>query len=95
MTIIATTATITAAHVQAFLQFMSPSVGQVIELPNNRVLLHFTEDGTNLVAWMSQGASIHPMNVQTMKLTHLDAGELAIVKDKFKNPRTAKVLGYV
>jgi hypothetical protein len=30
-----------------------------------------------------------------MKLTHLDAGELAIVKDKFKNPRTAKVLGYV
>jgi hypothetical protein len=89
------TATITAAHVQAFLEFMSPSAGQVIELPNNRVLLHFTEDGSNLVAWISQGANIHPMNVQTMKLNYLDAGELAIVKDKFKNPRTAKVLGHV
>jgi len=89
------TTTITAAHVEAFLAFMSPSAGQVIELPNDRVLLHFTEDGTNRVAWIPQGASIHPMNVQTMKLTHLSAGELAIVLDKFKNPRTAKVLGHV
>ena len=95
MTIIATTATMTAPMIQAFLDFIAPSEGQVIELPNNRVLLNFTGDGEKRVAWLTEGASIHAMNVQTMSLNWLEADELAIVRDLCNNPSKAKVLGHV
>ena len=89
------TATMTAPMIQAFLDFIAPSEGQVIELPNNRVLLNFTEDGEKRVAWITEGASIHAMNVQTISLNWLEADELAIVRDLCNNPSKAKVLGHV
>lgn len=95
MNILTTTSTMTTAHVQAFLDFIAPSAGQVIELPNNRVLLNFTEDGEKRVAWLPESVSPAPWNVQTMRLVHLDADELATVRELCSNPSKAKVLGYV
>ena len=89
------TATMTAPMIQAFLDFIAPSEGQVIELPNNRVLLNFTEDGEKRVAWITEGASIHAMNVQTISLNWLEADEIAIVRDLCNNPSKAKLLGHV
>jgi hypothetical protein len=95
MNIIATTATVTAAHVQAFLDFIAPSAGQVIALFNNKVLLNFTDDGEMRIAWITEGAEIAPWNVQTMRLSMADAEELAAVRELCSNPSKAKVLGHV
>jgi hypothetical protein len=95
MTIIATTTAVTAAHVQAFLDFIAPSAGQVIELPNGKVLLNFTEDGEMRIAWLTEGAEIAPWNVQSMRLSMADAEELAAVRELCRNPSKAKVLGHV
>jgi hypothetical protein len=95
MNIIAITDTITAPLLQAFLEFISPSAGQVIELPNGKVLLNFTDDGEKRIAWIPQGATPAAYNVQTMRLSMADADELAIVRDLCNNPSKAKVLGHV
>ncbi len=95
MNIIATTATVTAAHVQAFLDFMSPTAGQVIALPNSKVLLNFTLIGEKRIAWITEGAEIAPWNVQSMRLSMADAEELAAIRELCSNPSKAEVLGYV
>jgi hypothetical protein len=95
MNIIATTDTLTAPIVQAFLDFIAPSAGQVIELPNGKVLLNFTDDGEKRIAWLTEGASPAPWNVQSMRLSMADAEELAAVRYLCNNPSKAKVLGHV
>jgi len=95
MTIVTTTATFTAPMIQAFLDFIAPSAGQVIEMPNGKVLLNFTEEGDKLVAWISEGATPAPWNVQSMRLKWLEPEELAAVRELCDNPSKAKVLGYV
>jgi uncharacterized protein YrrD len=86
--------TMTDQHIIAFLEFMSPSFGQVIRLTNDKVLLSFSEDGDYRIAWFSNGAAIHPMNVQTCIVAR-DPDILPMVRDIFAKPSTAKVLGAV
>jgi hypothetical protein len=93
-TIVTTTATFTAPVIQAFLDFIAPDLGQVIEMPNGKVLIQLSE-GDKLVAWISEGATPAPWNVQSMRLNRLDDSELATVRELCANPSKAKVLGYV
>jgi hypothetical protein len=93
-TIVTTTATFTAPMIQAFLDFIAPDLGQVIEMPNGKVLIQLSE-GDKLVAWISEGATPAPWNVQSMRLKHLLPEELATVRELCANPSKAKVLGYV
>lgn len=87
--------TMTDQHIIAFLEFMSPSIGQVIRLTNDEVLLFFSEGGAfHRIAWFSNGAAIHPMNVQTCIVSR-DPDILPMVRDIFAKPSTAKVLGAV
>jgi hypothetical protein len=88
------TTTMTTQHINAFLEFMSPSIGQVIQLDGEKVLLSFSEDGDYRIAWFSKGAAIHPMNVQTCILSR-DPDILPMVREIFARPSTAKVLGIV
>jgi hypothetical protein len=87
---------ITPAAIAAILDFMAPCSGQIIELPNNRVLLHFTDEGSDYrVAWFSEGAALLPQNVQTCALNRLEPAELAVIRDLINNPQRARVLDWV
>ena len=84
----------TDQHIITFLEFMSPSFGQIIRLKDDKVLLSFSEDGDYRIAWFSKGAAIHAMNVQTCIVSR-DPDILPLVREIFARPSTAKVLGAV
>jgi len=91
-----TSSTVPATAIEAILEFISPSSGQIIELPNDRVLIHFTDEGSDYrVAWFGKGAAFLPQNVQTCSLNHLEPAELAVIRDLINNPQRARVIGWV